>query len=98
VQAIIEAAFASLGATAQKWGLCIAFHESGDNPNAVQPGPNGALGLFQFEASTWATTPEGRAGDSVFSATASAAAAAWEYGRGNYSAWTTNADYCWMYD
>lgn len=98
VQAIIEGAFAPLGATAQQWGLCIAYHESGDNPNAVQPGAGGAEGLFQFEPSTWLTTPEGAAGDSIFDATASSEAAAWEYSRGNYDAWTTNADFCSMYD
>jgi hypothetical protein len=98
VQAIIEGAFAPLGATAQQWGLCIASHESGDNPSAVQAGAGGAEGLFQFEPGTWATTPEGEAGDSIFDATASSEAAAWEYGRGNYNAWTTNADFCSMYD
>jgi len=98
VQAIIEAAFAPLGSTAQQWGLCIAYHESGDNPNAIQPGPGGAEGLFQFEPGTWATTPEGQAGDSIFDATASSEAAAWEYSRGNYNAWTTNAAFCSMYD
>ena len=98
VQAIIEGAFAPLGATAQQWGLCIAFHESGYNPNAIQPGVGGAEGLFQFEPSTWATTPEGQAGDSIFDATASSEAAAWEYSRGNYNAWTTNALFCSMYD
>lgn len=98
VQSIILAAFAPLGSRAQQWGLCIAAHESSDNPSAIQPGPNGAEGLFQFEPATWAGTPEGEAGDSIFSASASAAAAAWEYSRGNYSAWTTNADFCSMYD
>jgi hypothetical protein len=98
IQAIIQGAFAPLGAGAVQWGICIAFHESGDNPAAVQAGPGGAEGLFQFEPSTWATTPEGQAGDSIFDATASSEAAAWEYARGNYSAWTTNADYCSQYD
>jgi hypothetical protein len=98
VQSIIEAAFAPLGATAQQWGLCIAQHESGDNPSAVQLGAGGAEGLFQFEPGTWATTPQGAAGDSIFDAAASSEAAAWEYGNGNYDAWTTNADFCSMYD
>ncbi len=98
VQAIIEAAFAPLGATAQQWGLCIAQHESGDDPSAIQAGVGGAEGLFQFEPSTWAATPQGEAGDSILDATASSEAAAWEYRNGNYDAWTTNADFCSMYD
>jgi hypothetical protein len=98
VEAIIDAAFAPLGATAQQWGLCIAQHESGDNPSAIQPGEGGAEGLFQFEPGTWGTTPQGEAGESIFDAAASSQAAAWEYGNGNYDAWTTNADFCSMYD
>ena len=91
VQATIEAAFAPLGAGAQQWALCIAFHESGDNPEAVQAGAGGAEGLFQFEPGTWLTTPQGAAGDSIFNATASAEAAAWEYARGQQDQWSTNS-------
>ncbi len=98
VEAIIDAAFAPLGTTAQEWGLCIAQHESGDNPSAIQPGEGGADGLFQFEPGTWGTTPQGQAGESIFDPAASSEAAAWEYGKGNYDAWTTNADFCSMYD
>ena len=44
---------------------CIIRRESGGNPNAVNP-RSGASGLGQFLKSTWATTPAGRAGASVF--------------------------------
>ena len=94
----IQAAFGPLGATAVQWGLCIAQHESGDDPNAVQAGPGGALGLFQFEPDTWAATPQGQAGASVFDPVAASQAAAAFYAAGNYDAWTTNAAYCSMYD
>lgn len=97
VPAIIEAAFSAQGATAVQWGLCIASHESGDNPAAVQIGGGGALGLFQFEPGTWAATPQGEAGESVFDATAAAQAAAWMYGLGEYDAWSTN-EFCGQYD
>lgn len=98
VQADIEAAFSPLGATAVQWGLCIAEHESGDNPDAIQVGGGGAEGLFQFEPATWAATPQGEAGDSVFDPVAASQAAAAFYAAGNYGAWTTNAAYCSMYD
>ena len=98
VQEIIQAAFAPLGATAVQWGYCTALHESTDNPSAIQIGGGGAEGLFQFIPSTWATTPQGAAGDSIFDATASAQAAAWMYSQGQQGQWSTNADYCSMYD
>ena len=97
-EAAIQAAFGPLGATAVQWGLCIAQHESGDDPNIVQIGGGGAEGLFQFEPETWATTPQGLAGDSVFDPVAASQAAAAFYAAGNYAAWTTNAAYCSMYD
>lgn len=97
-EAIIQATFAPLGATAVQWGLCIAQHESGDDPNAIQVGPGGAEGLFQFEPDTWAATPQGQAGDSIFDPVAQSQAAAAFYAAGNYDAWTTNAAYCSMYD
>ncbi len=94
----IQAAFGSLGATAVQWGLCIAQHESGDDPSAIQVGGGDAEGLFQFEPSTWAATLQGEAGNSVFDPVAASQAAAAFYAAGNYDAWTTNADYCSMYD
>ena len=44
---------------------CIIAHESHNNPSAVNP-RSGAAGLGQFLKSTWVTTPQGRAGLSVF--------------------------------
>jgi len=52
---------------------CIIARESGGNPRAVNPRTH-ASGLGQFVASTWATTPQGRAGFSVFDASANRAA------------------------
>ncbi|MFZ0215192.1 MAG: transglycosylase SLT domain-containing protein, partial [Candidatus Dormiibacterota bacterium] len=90
IQAIITAAFQSQGSGAVSWGLCIATHESGDNPNAVQP-YGGAEGLFQFLPSTFARTPQGAAGASIFDATANAQAAAWMYSQGRQGEWSTNS-------
>ena len=98
VPQIIQAAFAPLGATAVQWGYCTALHESTDNPSAIQIGGGGAEGLFQFIPSTWVTTPQGAAGDSIFDATSSAEAAAWMYSQGQQGQWSTNADFCSMYD
>jgi soluble lytic murein transglycosylase-like protein len=88
IASIIQAAFASLGSGAVQWGLCIAQHESGDNPNAVSP--SGAEGLFQFMPSTFANTPPGRAGGSIWDPTANADAAAWMYSQGQQGQWSTN--------
>jgi len=52
---------------------CIIRHESGGNPGAVNP-RSGAAGLGQFLRSTWATTPQGKAGLSVFDPAANRAA------------------------
>lgn len=88
IGAIVQAAFAPQGQAAVNWGLCVAQHESGDNPDAVSP--TGAEGLFQFIPSTFAKTPEGRAGDSIWDPTASAEAAAWMYSQGQQAQWSTN--------
>jgi peptidoglycan hydrolase CwlO-like protein len=78
IQQIILDAFAPLGSGAQAWALRVAKCESGYNPNAVNRS-SGAAGLFQFLPSSWANTPQGRAGQSVFDPTANANAAAWYY-------------------
>jgi hypothetical protein len=52
---------------------CIISHESQNNPRAVNP-RSGASGLGQFLSSTWKTTPQGRAGLSVFDPAANRAA------------------------
>ena len=78
IQQIILDAFAPLGAAAQSWALRVAKCESGFNPLAVNRA-SGASGLFQFMPSTWANTPQGKAGRSVFDAVANAQAAAWYY-------------------
>ena len=89
IQGIIQAAFSPLGSAAVSWGLCIAQHESGDNPNAVSP--SGAEGLFQFMPSTFANTPQGRAGGSIWDPVANSQAAAWMYSQGRQSEWSTNS-------
>jgi soluble lytic murein transglycosylase-like protein len=55
---------------------CIIRVESRGNPNARNP-QSGAAGLGQFLASTWRTTPQGRAGMSVYDAAANRAAVNW---------------------
>jgi hypothetical protein len=52
---------------------CIIWHESKNTPTAVNPRSK-AKGLGQFLDSTWLTTPQGRAGYSVFDPVANRAA------------------------
>jgi hypothetical protein len=52
---------------------CIIAHESGGDPNATNASSK-AAGLGQFLWSTWATTPQGRAGLSPYNPAANAAA------------------------
>lgn len=54
---------------------CIIVHESRGDPSARNR--SGASGLGQFLPGTWASTPQGRAGYSVFNAAANRAAIAW---------------------
>ena len=89
ISSIIDSAFGSLGAAAVQWGLCVAEHESGDNSDAESP--SGAEGLFQFMPSTFANTPAGRAGGSIWDAAASSQAAAWMYSQGQQAQWSTNS-------
>jgi soluble lytic murein transglycosylase-like protein len=86
VQDIIRQAFAPLGPNAVAWALRVAACESGYNPRARNP--SGASGLFQFMPSTWASTPQGRAGQSVWDPVANARAAAWYYQTGGPSRWS----------
>ena len=86
VQQIIRAAFAPLGPAAQQWALRVAKCESSYNPNAVNRSSH-ASGLFQFIPSTWASTPQAKAGKSVFDPVANAQAAAWLYKRAGPRPW-----------
>lgn len=65
---------------------CIAYAESRNNPNARNP-QSGAAGLFQFLPSTWRTTPQGRAGLSVYDPAAATAAAEWMVSQGRIREW-----------
>ena len=55
---------------------CVIWYESRGVPTAVNP-RSGASGLGQFLPSTWRTTPQGKAGYSVFNAAANREAVAW---------------------
>jgi hypothetical protein len=55
---------------------CVIFHESRGDAHAVNPRSR-AAGLGQFLPSTWKTTPQGRAGLSVFDPAANTAAINW---------------------
>ena len=86
IQQIIRDAFAPLGPSAQEWALRVAKCESGYNPNAINPSSH-ASGLFQFLPSTWASTPQAKAGKSVFDPVANAQGAAWLYQRWGPGQW-----------
>ena len=85
IQEIIVNAFSPQGQAAVDWGLRIAKCESGYNPYAQNP--SGASGLFQFMPSTFANTPPGRAGGSIWDPTANSQAAAWMYSQGRQGEW-----------
>jgi hypothetical protein len=65
---------------------CIVRFESRGNPNAVNRS-SGASGLGQFLPSTWRTTPQGRAGLSVFDPAANLAAIEWMLSVGRAREW-----------
>jgi soluble lytic murein transglycosylase-like protein len=67
--------------------LRVAWCESSDDPYAVNR-ESGDVGLWQFEAATWAGTPYRR--HSVFSARWSSLGAMWYWSRGEQSRWS-----CW---
>ncbi len=79
IQELILDSFAPYGPAGQAWALRVADCESQYNPNAVNSS-SGASGLFQFLPSSWASTPQGRQGLSVFDPAANAQGAAWYYG------------------
>jgi soluble lytic murein transglycosylase-like protein len=85
---IIQQTFAPLGPAAVQWALTIARRESNYNPRAVNP--SGAAGLFQFMPSTFAKSPPGQAGKSIWDPAANAEAAAWMYSQGRQDEWSTN--------
>ena len=77
---------APLNAAVERRLDCIAWHESRNVAGAVNP-RSGASGLFQFLGSTWATTPQGRAGYSPFNAQAAREAARWMISQGRIREW-----------
>lgn len=85
---IIEQAFGPYGPAAVAWGQRVAACESGGSATAQNA--SGATGLFQFMPSTFAATPQGRAGASITDPVASAQAAAWMYSQGQQGAWSCN--------
>jgi len=77
---------------ADRWGqpradmLRVARCESNLDPRAVNRS-SGASGLFQFMPSTFAFTPNGKAGQSIFDPVASADAAGWMWANGMRNHW-----------
>jgi soluble lytic murein transglycosylase-like protein len=59
---------------------CIIAHESEGNPNAHNR--SGASGLGQFLPGTWSSTPQGKAGMSVYNPAANTAAITWMIANG----------------
>ena len=77
---------------ADRWGqpradmLRVARCESNLDPRAVNSS-SGASGLFQFMPSTFAFTPNGKAGQDIFDPVASADAAGWMWANGMRNHW-----------
>src|SRR5262245_25731878 len=67
---------------------CLAWHESRGFAGAYHR-RSGASGLLQFLPSRWRTTPQGRAGLSVFGPAAARAAARWMINQGRLREWST---------
>jgi len=65
---------------------CIQAYESKGYAGAVNRS-SGASGLFQFLPSTWITTPQGKAGLSVFDPVAARNAARWMLEQGRAREW-----------
>jgi hypothetical protein len=95
VMALIRDRFASLGARATDIALCVAARESNFDPLAVNPA-TGAVGVFQFIPSTWASLSElaARGGASVFDARSNVAVAAWTVGHYGWHPWRSAAEDC----
>jgi hypothetical protein len=73
---------------------CIAWVESRNDPNATNPRSK-AAGLYQFLWSTWATTPQGRAGLSPYDPAAATEAAEWMVRQGRIREWVAvSGGYC----
>jgi Transglycosylase SLT domain len=89
IQQDIIDAFQPLGSAAVQWGLAVARCESSYNPIAVNAS-SGAEGLFQFMPSTFAGTPPGRAGGSIWDPVAQSQAAAWMYTQRRQAEWSCN--------
>jgi len=75
--------------------LAIARCESGFNPSAKNRSST-ASGTFQYLAGTWANTPEGRAGESVFDAEANIEAAVRHIAKKGTSPWNASKA-CWSH-
>jgi hypothetical protein len=67
---------------------CLAWHESRGFAGAYNR-RSGASGLLQFLPSTFAQTPQGKAGLSVFDPAAARAAAKWMIGQNRLHEWAT---------
>lgn len=93
VQQIIREAAAKYGVDAELM-LRIAKCESGFRPNARNRSGSSASGLFQFMPGTYANSPSGRAGLSIFDARANAEAAAFKIANGALRAWNASK-HCW---
>lgn len=65
---------------------CVVHYESGGDPSATNRSSK-AAGLFQFLWSTWAGTPQGRAGRSPYDPLAAREAARWMFNQGRAREW-----------
>ena len=65
---------------------CLSWYESRHTPSARNP-RSGAAGQWQFLPSTWAGTPQGRAGASPYDPVAARSAARWMIQQGRAREW-----------
>jgi peptidoglycan hydrolase CwlO-like protein len=95
VQSLIASYFGPQGQNTVRIALCVAYHESGYNPNAQNPS-SGAAGVFQFMPSSWAgfSQAAGWGGANVFDGRANVAVAAWVVSNYGWSPWRADWGAC----
>jgi peptidoglycan hydrolase CwlO-like protein len=95
VRRLIRREFGPQGQTRVDQALCVGYHESRYNPDAVNAS-SGAAGVFQFMPETWGSmsAAAGYQGDSVFDAGANVTVAAWTVAHYGWSPWTLDGPYC----
>jgi hypothetical protein len=95
IDSMISEQFAPLGQTTVAQALCVADHESSDNPNAVNAYGGGA-GVFQYLPSVWPalSSSAGYGGRSAFDTGVNIGTAEWDVANFGWADWQSDAAAC----